>query len=60
MYDTLDAESKVQRTIKRAGLTAFLCLIRRVDGPTTAHVDNQGIIDGLWTGRDPVYWPESE
>ena len=44
MYGTLDAELKVQRTIKRSGLTAFLFLFRRIIGPTTAHFDNKGII----------------
>ena len=28
MYGTLDAELEVQRTIKRAELTAFLCLLK--------------------------------
>ena len=44
MYGTLDAELEVQRTIKRA---EFLCLLRRTVGPTTAHVDSKGIINGL-------------
>ena len=48
MYGTLEAELKVQRTIKRADLTAFLCLLRKAIGPTMVHVDNKGIIDGLW------------
>ena len=47
MYGTLDAEFEVQRTtIERAELSVFLCLLRRVVGPTTAHVDNIGIIGG--------------
>ena len=37
----LDAEFEAQRTIKRAGLKAFFCLLRRTVGPTAAHVDNQ-------------------
>ena len=48
MYGTLDAELEVQRTINRAELTVFLCLFRKAVGPTMVHVDNQGIIDGLW------------
>ena len=48
MHSTLDAELEVQRTIERAQLTVCLCLIRRISGPTKAHVDNKGIIDGLW------------
>ena len=47
---TLDAEFEVQRTIKRAELTAFLCLLRKAIGPTTVHVDNKFINDGLWKG----------
>ena len=43
MYGTLDAEFEVQCTIKRAELTAFLCLIRRIIGFTTALVDNEGL-----------------
>ena len=44
MYGTLDAELEVQRTIRRAKLTAFWCLLRRATGPTMVHVDNKGII----------------
>ena len=40
MYGTLDAELEVQRTIKRAELIAFLCLLRKAIGPTMVHVDN--------------------
>ena len=43
IYGTLN----VQRTMK-AELTAFLCLLKRISGPTTAHLDTKGIIDGLW------------
>ena len=46
---TLDAGLDLQRTIKRAELTAFLCFRRKC--PTTAHVDNKGIIDELWRGE---------
>ena len=48
LYGTLDAEFEVQRTTKRAELTAFLCLLRRTVGRSTAHVENKGIIHGLW------------
>ena len=51
MHGTLDAELEVQRTTKRAELTAFLCLLRKVISPTTVHVDDKGIIDGLWRGE---------
>ena len=48
MYRTLEAELEVQRTIKRAELMAFSCLLRNAIGLTMVHVDNKGIIDGLW------------
>ena len=51
MYGTLDPGLEVQRTIKRADLTAFIRDFGRIVGPTTAHVDNKGIIDGLWRGE---------
>ena len=51
MYGTLDAELEVQRTIKRAELTAFLCLLRKAISLIVVHVDNKGIIDGLWRGE---------
>ena len=47
---TLDAQLEVQRTIKTAELTAVWCLIREAVGPTMVHVDNKGIVDGLWRG----------
>ena len=48
MYGTLEAGLEVQRSVKRAELTAFLCLLRKVIGPTMVHVDNKGIIGGPW------------
>ena len=42
---------EVQRTIKVAELTAFLCLLKRVIGPIKVHADNKGIIDGLRQGE---------
>ena len=47
MYCSMEAEFEIQRTIKRAELTAFLCLLRKVIGPIKVYVDNGGIIDGL-------------
>ena len=41
MYGSMEAEYEVQRTIKRAELTAFLCLLRKVCGPVKVHVDNR-------------------
>ena len=51
MYGTQDAELEVRCTMKRAELTAFLCLFRRGIRPATVHVDKKGIIDGLWRGE---------
>ena len=45
MYGSVETEFEVQRTIKGAELTAFLCLLKIV------HVDNKGIIDGLRRGE---------
>ena len=59
MYGTLEAELEVQRTIKRASFTAFLCLLNKVFGPTKVHVDNKGIIDGLWKRRNEVHRPRA-
>ena len=39
-HGTLDAEFEVLRTIKRAELTAFLCLLRRAFIPAMVHVDS--------------------
>ena len=51
MYGSMEAELEVQRTIKRAELTAFLCFLKRVIGPIKVHADNKGIIDGLRRGE---------
>ena len=51
MYGSMEAELEVQRTIKRAELTAFLCLLKKVIGPMKVHVHNKGIIDGLRRGE---------
>ena len=51
MHGTMDAELVVQRTIKSAELTVLLCLFRKAIGPTMVHVDNEGIIEGLWRGE---------
>ena len=45
MYGSMEAELEVQRTIRRAELTA-LCLLKKVIGPIKLHVDNKGIMDG--------------
>ena len=56
-----EAELEVQRTMKRAELTAFLCLLKKKsDWTHEVQVDNEGIIDGLWRGVrnciDPKSW----
>ena len=51
-WDGRDAELEVQRTIKRAELTTFLCILRKAIGPTIVHVDDKWVIDGLWRGDE--------
>ena len=58
MYDSMEAELEVQRTIKRAELAALLCLLIQVIGPIKVHVDNKGIIDGLWRGERKFINPQ--
>ena len=49
MHGTLDVELEVQRTINRAEMTAFLCLLKKAIDPTKVHVD--------YNGRDnPLEW----
>ena len=55
LYRSTEAELEVQRTIMWVELTAFLCLLKKVIGPNKVHVDNKGIIDGLWKGRKEVH-----
>ena len=38
-YDSMEADFEVQRTMKRAELTAFLCLLKKVIGPKAADAD---------------------
>ena len=45
VFGSMEAEFEVQRTIKRAELIAFLCILRKVRGPIKIHVGNKGIID---------------
>ena len=61
MYGTLDVAREVQRTIKRAELSSFLCLlIRKAIGPPMVHVGSQGIIDGLWRGEMRYIGPRAK
>ena len=51
MYGSADAEFEVQRTIRRAELTALSCLLNGVTGPFNVFVDTKGVIDGLRRGE---------
>ena len=51
MSGTQDARLEAQRTIKRAELTAYLCLPRKAIGPTMVHVGNKRVIDVLCCGE---------
>ena len=51
MYGPMEAEFAVQRTIKRAELTVFFCLLKNEIGPIKVHVDDKGIVDGRSMGR---------
>ena len=59
MYGSMEAEYEVQRTIKRAELTAFLCLLRKCVEPIMIHMDNKGIIDGLRKGEKECIMPRA-
>ena len=54
MYGSKEAELEVQRTIKRAELTAFLCLLKKVIGPIKEHVDNKGMGFGEEKGNASI------
>ena len=58
MCGTLDAVLEVQRTIKTTKSTSFLCLLRKAIGPTVVHVENTGIVDGLWRGEMKCLAPQ--
>ena len=57
IYGSLEAEFEVQR--KRAELTSFLCLLKKVVGSIKVLVDNKGIIDGLWRGERKCIDPKA-
>ena len=59
MYSSREADFEVQRTIKRAEVTAFSCLLRKVIGSIKVHVDNNGIIDGLRKGEKECIKPRA-
>ena len=47
-------------SIKRAELTAFLCLFRKAVGPPVVHENNKGISDGLWSGEMRCIGPRAK
>ena len=50
MYGTMDAELEMQRTIKRAELTTFSCLLRKAIGPAMVK---------MWTTKESLMvWGE--
>ena len=51
---------EVQRTIKRAELTAFMCLLQKAIGPIKVHVDNKSITDGLWRAERKCIVPKAD
>ena len=53
-------ELEAQRSIKRTDLTAFLCLFKKAIGLTMVHVDNKGIIYGLWRGEMRCIGPRAQ
>ena len=59
VYGSVESEFEVQGNIKRAELTTFLCLLKRVIGPIKVHVDNKGIIDGLRKGEKECVKPRA-
>ena len=56
---SMEAEYEVQRTVKRAELTAFLCILKKVIGSIKVHVDNKGIIDALRKGEKECVKPRA-
>ena len=60
MYGSMEAEFEVQRTIKRAELTAFFALLKKVIGPIKIHVGNKGTIDGSRKGEKECFSQERE
>ena len=59
MYGSTEVELQVQRTIMRAELTAFLCLLKKAIGPIKVRADTEGIIDGFWRGESECIDPKA-
>ena len=47
MYGSMDAELELQRTIKRAELTAFPCLLKKVIGPSRCMSTTKELLMGF-------------
>ena len=60
MCGSVEAEYEVQRTITRAELTAFECILKKVIVPIKVHVDNKGIIGWLRQERKSLSSQERE
>ena len=60
MFGTLDAVLEVQCSNERAELTAFWCLLGQAIGPRMVHVENRGVIDGLWRGEMKCTGPKAK
>ena len=61
-WDVRDAGCTARSSayIRRAKRTAFLCLLRKAIGSTMVHVDNKGIIDGLWKREMTCIGPKAK
>ena len=61
MYGSVEADFEVQRTIKRAELTAFSCLSQESDCTQSGCTSiNKGIINGLRRGESKCIKPRAE
>ena len=57
----MDAELEVQRTIASAEFKAFMCLFRRIIGPTTAHMlTTKGSSMGFWRREMKCIGPKAK
>ena len=59
MYASMEAEFEVQRSIKRAELTAFVCLLKKFIGPNKVQGNKRRIIDWLWRGQRKCIDPKA-
>ena len=59
MCGSMDAELEFQRTIKRAELTAFLCVLKKGDWTHKSACRQQKNIHGLWRGETKYINPKA-